>query len=101
MVGKTVTGAVNYGKSLYRKIAYSGVADDATAAVRQAKAFANLGGIAGIATAFPAVVAKDSNNDGVSDILQTGQNAYTGAKTKMGQVMEEAGKFSELVDLLT
>ncbi len=101
MVGKTVTSAVNFGKSLYRKIAYSGVADDATVAVRQAKAFANLGGIAGIATAFPAVATRDNNDDGVSDILQTGQNAYTGAKTKMGQVMEKAGRFSELVDLLT
>lgn len=101
IIGSSIQHGENIAKTLYKKVAYSGVAENATVAVKQSKAFANLGGIAGIATAFPAVAAKDSNDDGVSDILQRGQNAYTGAKTKMGQVMEKAGKLSELVDLLT
>ncbi len=101
IIGSSIQHGENIAKTLYKKVAYSGVAEDATVAVKQSKAFANLGGIAGIATAFPAVVAKDSNDDGVSDILQRGQNAYTGAKTKMGQVMEQASKVSELVDILT
>ncbi len=101
IIGKGVTGAVNFGKSLYKKIAYSGIADDATAAVRQTKAFANIGGMAGLASVFPSVVAKDSDGNGVSDILERGQCAYTGAKSKSGQLMEKAGKLSKLVDLLS
>lgn len=107
-ISKALTYVDQRARKLYRNVAYNGlkIAEDvvdekAKIAAKQACAFANLGGIAGIATAFPAVAVKDSNNDGVSDILQRGQNAYTGAKTKMGQVMEKAGKISELVDLLT
>ncbi len=101
LAGKAIAGGEKTARELYKKVAYGGpeIAEDV--AVKQAQAFANLGGMVGIATAFPSVVSKDSNDDGVADILQRGQNAYTGAKTKMGQLMEKAGKFSELVDLLT
>ena len=44
---------------------------------------------------------KDSNGDGVKDILQKGQNAYTGTTAKMDSTLEKVGFVAELVDALT
>ncbi len=100
-LGKAITFSEEKAKMVYKKLAYSGVKPTDSAEIIKQKAFANIGGITGLALGLPGFCAKDSNSDGVNDILQRGQNAYTGAKTKAAQALSECGKIAELVDILS
>ncbi len=101
LAGKVIAGATNCAKKVYNKVAKSGVTPLDTQEVIKSKAFANLGGTLGVATILPSVCSKDNDENGIADILEKGQNAYTGTKNKMGKLMEDASKFSDLVELLT
>ena len=70
-------------------------------AVKQAKAFANIGGIVGLATMFPSILSKDNDGNGVKDILQKGQNAYTGTKTRINNFSDKVGIIGNLINLYT
>lgn len=98
---KLVYGAEELAKKGYKRIAYSRVTPNDTAEIIKDKAFANLGGLLGLSTILPRVCSKDNNTNGVSDILEIGQNAYTGTKTKMTDVLKEVNNIGNLVTLLT
>lgn len=100
--GKAVAGALlnkfaGVAKKGYDKI---GGSLEAGAAKNQ-KVFENIFGIATTASLLPGLLSKDANEDGVSDILQKGQNAYTGAKTNVNDAVANLSLVGELVDILT
>lgn len=96
LIGK-VQGAVSKG---YNKIANFGLKEGADIATQKANAFNNVIGCASLATVLPTIFAKDSNDDGVSDILQRGQNAYTGTKSKIDGMYHKATVLSELAEIV-
>lgn len=73
----------------------------ADTAKKNAKVFENIIGLGATASILPGLLSKDANEDGVSDILQKGQNAYTGAKTSVNESLGNLTLFGELIDLLT
>ena len=101
VLSKVISTTENVAKKGYKKIAYSRVLAEDTAEVIKSKAFANMGGALGVATILPTVCSKDNDENGVADILQIGQNAYTGTKTKMSDMLNNVGKLSDLVSILT
>lgn len=96
LTGKVLGSAHKYMSKAYHSIASIGIEKGANPT--NANTFSNIFGIAGLATIFPTVVTKDSNGDGVKDILQKGQNAYTGTKSKMNGALEKARVLSELAE---
>lgn len=65
------------------------------------KAFEKMTGIVALSSVFPSVLAKDNNEDGVKDILQRGQNAYTGSSKKMDGILEKTSVVADLIDALS
>lgn len=84
----------------YEKIANFGLHEGADIVAKKANAFNNVAGCIGLASVFPTVLKRDTNEDGVSDILQKSHNAYTGTKTKMDGVFEKAGVLAELAQII-
>ena len=66
--------------------------DDAT------RAFTNISGLASVATVVPPILGKDSDDNGVNDILEKTQNAYTGKKVNIDQKL---GLLSGIADILS
>lgn len=100
IAGKAIEGAENIARKGYKKLAYAGISEEVVNPERATKAFQNIGGWLGLATVFPAICGRDANNDGVSDILQRGQNAYTGTKGTFDRAFENTSKIAELADIL-
>ena len=92
---------LNLAKAGYKKIAYSGIADDVVGADRAQKAFENVAGAVGLATVVPEIISRDANEDGVKDILQKSQNAYTSTEEKIGQVAKDLGTVTDIVQMFT
>ncbi len=88
-------------KAAYKKVAYSGIKATDDIAIKQTKAFVNMGGLAGLAVFFPTFCKKDKNEDGVSDIMQTNINAYTGTRSSVDKFFEKAGKFEKIIEMFT
>lgn len=63
--------------------------------------FQNVFGVGAMATILPGLFSKDCDQNGVSDILEKGQNAYTGTKTGVAGALEKTSQFAELIDLLS
>lgn len=87
-------------KRLYKTVLYSN-AETLAPEIANKKAFEKIGGIVALSTVFPSLIKRDENDNGVSDILEKGQNAYTGAKQKVGGVFEKVSKFAEVISSLT
>ena len=102
--GKVIGKASELGSKGYAKLQTIGLPKDATVAQMKANGFNNIAGCAALATVFPSVISRDSNHDGVSDILEKGQNAYTGQTTygKTKAKMEGLYNFvQQVVDVLS
>ncbi len=99
VAGKAIGQVEKLARNGYKKLVYSGIPESANVQERATKAFQNAAGWVGLATVFPAICGRDANDDGVSDILQKGQNAYTGTKTKFGKAFEETSKIAELAEI--
>ena len=97
-VGSLLEKAEGTAKKVYKKIAYAGLQEGGNKA---AKAMENIFGWGAVGTVVPTVLKKDANEDGVSDILQRGQNAYTGTQSKFAGAIDKANGLADLVDLLT
>ena len=97
-VGAAVEKTEGVARKAYDKVAYMGLKEGGDKA---AKAMENLFGIGAVATIVPGVLKRDANDDGVADILQRGQNAYTGSQTKFAGAIDKANTFAEIVDSLT
>ena len=65
------------------------------------KKFQNLAGVATAAVMLPRVCKADANKDGIADISQRGQNAYTGAKREINNTLHNANVLGDLLDLFS
>lgn len=100
--GKAVAGKVLNKFSSIAKKGYDKIGGNLEAGqVKNQKVFENIFGIVSTASLLPGLLTKDANKDGVSDILQRGQNAYTGAKTNVNDAVANLSLVGELVDILT
>ena len=97
VAGNTIEKAEGFGRRVYNKLANSGLAENATAADKTKNAFLNAAGWAGVATVFPDICARDTDGDGVKDILQKSQNACTGTETRFDRYLHDASLIAELV----
>lgn len=101
-VGNTIIKAEDIAKNAYKKITNIG-----TKNVPQnpgdiaGKKLENLGGAISTAVFVPSALKADANEDGVADISQRGQNAYTGTKQEINKSVEKFNILGDIVDLLT
>ena len=101
IAGKVIGKTEELARKGYKKLAYAGIPNEATAADKATSAFKNIAGWAGVATIFPGICSRDTDDDGVNDILQKGQNAYTGTETKFNKYMHNTSVLADLVETLT
>ena len=92
---------VDFAKKAYKKIAYSNIDEKVVGDERAKEAFENVAGAAGAAVVVPEVLSRDADGDGVKDILQKSQNAYTKAEERFGHLSENISAFGEFVGLFT
>ena len=92
---------VEFAKDIYKKIAYSNIDEKIVGDERAKQAFENVAGVAGAAVVVPEVLSRDADGDGVKDILQKSQNAYTKAEEKFGHLSEEISAVGEVVRMFT
>ncbi len=95
--GKAIGKAEELARGAYKKIAYSGIANNAEASDKAAKAFQNVVGIACVPTALAAVSSKDADGNGLSDIMQNDVNPYDKTKDKMDKYVHNAYVLTELL----
>ena len=86
-----------FGKKVYTKIATHGLKDGGNKA---ANAFENLFGLGAVTTILPGLLKRDTNGDGVSDILQRSQNVYTGTQTRFAGAVDKASTFADIIETL-
>lgn len=92
---------LNLAKKAYKKVAYSGISNDALPADRAQKAFENVAGMVSLATVAPEIVTRDSNEDGVKDIMQKSQNAYLATANKTATFSKDLSAVEEMIQLFT
>lgn len=97
ITGKVLAKTEELARNGYKKIAYSGIPKDVANPERANRAFQNAAGAAAVASVVPQILKKDSNDDGVKDIVQKSQNAYTGAKSSLADI----SALGEIVSALT
>lgn len=92
---------LNLAKNTYKKLAYSGISKDVVGADRAQKAFENVAGLVGLATVVPEIATRDANEDGVKDIMQKSQNAYTATAEKVTSYSQDLNAVQEMIQMLT
>ena len=92
---------LNLAKAGYKKVAYSGIADDIVGAARSQAAFENLAGAVGLATVVPEIISRDADGNGVKDIMETTQNAYTAKEDQIKEAAANLGAVSDIVQMFT
>ncbi len=110
LAGKTLDKTDDAAKSMYKKLSKMGILKKAENSVDDAikkaessvddatRAFTNISGLASVATVVPPILGKDSDDNGVNDILEKTQNAYTGKKVNIDQKL---GLLSGIADILS
>ncbi len=101
IAGKILYKTEELAKKGYKRIAYAGIPKNINASERTTEAFKNVSGAGAVALMVPRILKRDSNEDGVSDIMQKTQNAYTGTKRDIGSALENATVISEVISALT
>ena len=94
---ETIERALNYS---FEKVAYSFIKKDS---VNPQRANEALGNVVGAATATGVtcdILTKDSNGDGVCDIMQKSQNAYTGSKNTYESTSQILGLISDVAEVV-
>lgn len=92
---------LDFAKNAYKKIAYSNIDAKVVGDERAKQAFENVAGVAGAAVVVPDVLSRDADGDGVKDILQKSQNAYTRAEEKFGHLAEDINAVGEVLRMLS
>lgn len=92
---------LDFAKKAYKKIAYSNIDKKVVGDERAKQAFENVAGVAGAAVVVPDVLTRDADDDGIKDILQKSQNAYTKAEEKFGHLAEDISAVGEVLRMLT
>lgn len=86
-------------RKAYKGIAYSNIPADKVNPERASIAMSKTAGALSAAGALYAVLNRDSNGDGVKDIMQKSQNVYTGFQTKKETANDIIGLFSEIAQI--
>lgn len=92
---------LNIVKTGYKKVAYSGVPANADAAAKAQAALENVAGVVGLATVVPEIISRDADGNGVKDIVQKSQNAYTSTEDKVKNATENLGTVTNIIQMLT
>ena len=100
-IADVVDFVVDFAKNIYKKIAYSNIPADVVGAEKAEQAFENVAGAVSVATVVPEVLSRDADGDGVRDILQKSQNAYTRSEERFGHLTQDISTFGEIVKSLT
>ncbi len=95
--GNVLDKVQEFGKKVYNRIATQGLKEGGNKA---ANAFENLFGIGAVSTILPGLLKRDTNGDGVSDILQRSQNVYTGTQTRFAGAVDKASTFADIIETL-
>ena len=98
--GKAVEKLEAGARSIYKTVAYSGISKELQNPDRARKALGNVVGTGAAVAATADICTIDSNDDGVSDILQKSQNVYTGAKTTFQNAFDTVSVISEVAQVL-
>lgn len=93
--------SLGFAKNTYKKLAYSGISSEVVGADRAQKAFENVAGIVGLATVVPEIATRDANDDGIKDIMQKSQNAYTSTANKVDAYSKDLSAVEEMIQLFT
>ncbi|MCD7879467.1 MAG: hypothetical protein LUG16_06000 [Candidatus Gastranaerophilales bacterium] len=99
--GKVLEKSENAARNLYKKVAYSKIAEDVVNPERAQKAFANVVGAAAVATTVPQILTKDADGDGIKDIAQKSQNVYTGVKNNLTSTSDTISALGEIASALS
>ena len=100
-IADAIDFVLDLAKSIYKKIAYSNIPADVVGAQRAEDAFENVAGAVSVATVVPEILSRDADGDGVKDILQKSQNAYTRSEEKFGKLSKDINAVGEIVQILT
>ena len=100
LAGKAVGSVEGAARNLYKKVAYSGLSKEMVNPEKASAALANVAGAVAGASALSTVLTKDSDGDGIKDIMQKSQNVYTGTKTKCGNAFETVNLLGEIAQAL-
>ena len=90
-----------YAKKGYKKVVNIGVEKLDDPVKIGEKKLQNFVGALTAAVMLPKVCKADANKDGIADISQRGQNAYTGARTIIKDSIQRSNVVGDLLDLLT
>ncbi len=101
ITGKALKKTEEFARKGYTKIAYSGIADNVVNPERANKAFQNVVGAATVAATVPVVCSKDSDGNGVADLMEKTTNAYAGTTKKCSSAVQGASQIAELISELT
>lgn len=100
LAGKAVSKAEEGARTVYKKVAYLGLPKEVQNPERARKALGNVVGAGTAVAATTDICTVDSNKDGVADIFQKSQNAYTGAKTNFQNAFEAINAVSEIAQVI-
>ncbi len=100
IAGKTIKGAEKAARTGYKKIAYYNT-ENVINPERARRAFTNAAGAVAAASVVPQILTKDNNEDGIKDIVQKSQNAYTGRSNDIGRTVNDLTMIGELITALT
>lgn len=100
-VADVLEKGLNVAKTAYKKVAYSGIPANADATAKAQAAFENVAGAIGLATVVPEIISRDADGDGVKDIVQKSQNAYTSTEDKVKNATENMGTVTNILQMLT
>ena len=102
LAGKTLDKTDDAAKSMYKKLSKMSILSKAKNPVDDAtRGFTNMSGLVSVATVVPPILGKDSDGNGVNDILEKSQNAYTGTKNSIDSKLGVLSKIADLIELLT
>ncbi len=96
-VSNKLAQGVDLVKKGYNKVAYFNVADDVVGAARAQAGFENVAGAIGLASVVPEIVGRDANDDGVKDIMQKSQIAYTNREDKIAKTTADINSLGGVV----
>lgn len=96
-VSNKLADGIDLVKKGYNKVAYFNVADDVVGAARAQAGFENIAGAVGLATVVPEILGRDANEDGVKDIMQKSEIAYTHREDQIAKATADINSLGGVV----
>ncbi|MCD7780136.1 MAG: hypothetical protein LUH05_05640 [Candidatus Gastranaerophilales bacterium] len=98
--GKTMKNLEKAARTGYKKIAYVNT-ENVKNPERARRAFTNVSGTVAVASLVPKILSSDHNEDGIKDVAQKSQNAYTGRRNDIYNTVNNLTMFGELIEAFT